>query len=94
VKVEWLLVAARDRENQLTYVGERNPRAAIEIGDAVEAAVRRLLDHPRVGRLGRVHGTRELVVGGTPYLIIYRVESDAVVILRLLHGAQRWPPKP
>lgn len=85
--------AARDRENQLAYVGERNPGAAIEIGDAVEAAARRLVDHPRIGRLGRVHGTRELVVGGTAYLIIYRLELDAVVILRLLHGAQRWPPK-
>lgn len=94
MKLEWLPTAARDRENQLAYVGERNPGAAIEIGDAVEAAVRRLFDHPRVGRPGRVRGTRELVVGGTPYLIIYRVESDAVVILRLLHGAQRWPPQP
>jgi plasmid stabilization system protein ParE len=29
--------------------------------------------------------------GGTPFVIAYRVEPDAVVILRVLHGAQRWP---
>jgi len=33
------------------------------------------------------------VVSGTPYVIAYRVERDAVVILRLLHGAQKWPSK-
>ena len=62
------------------------------MGDAIEEAVRRLADHPRMGRPGRVKGTRELVISGTPYVIAYRVKRDAVVILRLLHGAQRWPP--
>jgi len=91
VRITWLPIAARDRQNQLAYIGERNPSAAISMGDAIEAAVRNLVDHPRTGRLGRVKGTRELVVTGTPYVIIYRVEPDAVVLLRLLHGAQRWP---
>jgi len=36
------------------------------MGDAIEAAVRHLVDNPHMGRLGRVKGTRELVVGGTP----------------------------
>lgn len=94
MKVEWLPVAARDREDQLAYIAERNPWAAIDIGDALEAALRRLIDHPRLGRLGRVKGTRELVIGGTPYVFVYRVELEAIVILRLLHDAQRWPPEP
>jgi addiction module RelE/StbE family toxin len=91
VKVEWLPIAERNRASQLAYIAERNPRAAIAMGDAIEAAVRRLADHPRMGRPGRVKGTRELVISGTPYGIVYRIERDAVVILRLLHGAQRWP---
>jgi toxin ParE1/3/4 len=52
-----------------------------------------LANHPHMGRAGRIKGTRELVVSGTPYVIAYRVEPDAVVILRLLHGAQRWPAR-
>lgn len=91
MRVEWLPVAERNRESQLTYVGERNPWAAIDMGDAIEAAVQRLADHPHSGRPGCVAGTRELLVAGTPYLIAYRVELDTVLILRLLHGAQRWP---
>ena len=58
---------------------------------AVEAAVRRLGNNPQLGRIGRVPGTRELVVSDTPYLIAYRIRPDAVVIERLFHSAQRWP---
>jgi toxin ParE1/3/4 len=91
VRLEWLPIAKRDFDDQLAYIAERNPLAAIAVGDRIEAAVRHLRDHPRIGRPGRIKGTRELVISGTPYLVAYRVEPDAVVILRLLHGAQRWP---
>ena len=91
MRIEWLPIAEQNRESQLAYIAERNPWAAIDMGDAIETAVLRLADHPRLGRPGCVPGTRELVVGGTPYVIVYRVEESAAVILRLLHGAQRWP---
>jgi toxin ParE1/3/4 len=84
-------MAEEDRDSQLAYVAEKNPWAAIDMGDAIEAAMQRLADHPQIGRPGRFKGSRELVVGGTPYVIAYRIEADALVILRLLHGAQRWP---
>ncbi|HXT81049.1 MAG TPA: type II toxin-antitoxin system RelE/ParE family toxin [Acetobacteraceae bacterium] len=91
MKVEWLPLARQDREWQLSYLGERDPWAAINVGDAIEMAVNHLPDHPRIGRVGRVRGTRELVVAGTPYILAYRIEQEAVVILRLLHSAQKWP---
>lgn len=91
MRIDWLPIAEGSRENQLAYIGERSPKAAISMGDAIEAAVRLLADHPYIGRSGRVAGTRELVVASTPYVVAYRVEADAVVILRLLHGAQQWP---
>ena len=40
---------------------------------------------------GRIANTRELVLAGLPYLVVYRVSEDEVQILRLLHGAQEWP---
>lgn len=93
MRIEWLPEAVRNRDTQLAYIGERNPAAAIDIGDAIEAFVNRLADFPESARPGRVPGTRELVVTGTPFVIVYRVEPAAVVILRVLHGAQRWPPQ-
>lgn len=91
MRIEWLPTGERDRESQIAYIGDRNPWAAIDMDDAIEAAVGRLAAHPRMGRPGRHRGTRELVVTGTPYVIAYRIEGNVVVILRLLHGAQRWP---
>ena len=94
MKVAWLPEAERNRESQLAYIAERNPRAAIDLGDSIEAAVARIADYPESARPGRVQGTRELVVTGTPYIVVYRIEPTAIVILRVLHGAQRWPPVP
>lgn len=93
MRIAWLPVAERDRGSQIDYIAERNPWAAIDVGDAIEAAVSRLADHPHSGRPGRIKGTRELVITGTPYVIAYRVERHTVLILRLLHGAQRWPSR-
>jgi toxin ParE1/3/4 len=91
MKIEWLPVAERNRDQQLDYLAERNPGAAVKMGDAIDFAVGQLADHPHLGRAGRVRGSRELVVSGTPYIVAYRIEADAVVILRLLHGKQKWP---
>lgn len=91
VRIEWLPRADRDRASQIAYIGERNPLAAVALGDAVEVALRRLTEHPASGRPGRVLGTRELVVSGSPYILVYRLEASAILILRMLHGAQRWP---
>ena len=49
---------------------------------------------PHRGRPGRWPGTRELIIPGTPYIVPYRVKGDLVEILRILHGARRWPDEP
>lgn len=92
MRVEWLPEAERSLTAQLEWIAEHNPWAALDMGDAIHAAVGRLADYPAMARSGRVAGTRELVVVGTPYMVVYRIEPSAVVILRVLHGAQRWPP--
>lgn len=91
MRIEWLPAAQRDLTAQLEWIAQQNPWAAIDIGDAVQAAVSRLADHPALGRTGRVTGTRELVVVGSPYVVVYRIEATVVLVLRVLHGAQRWP---
>lgn len=45
--------------------------------------------HPYTGRTGIEEGTRELVIPNTPYVVVYRViQSEAIQILRIWHGAQ------
>jgi toxin ParE1/3/4 len=55
------------------------------------AAVEQLRLFPGMGRPGRVQGTRELVVAGTPFIVAYRLKEDAVEVLAVVHGSRMWP---
>jgi toxin ParE1/3/4 len=71
-------------------ITEDNPVAATGIVLRIRAAVERLSTSPGLGRPGRVAGTRELVVPGTPYIVPYRLRGDVVQIITVLHGVQKW----
>jgi len=75
------------------YIAEDNPDAATDVAGKIWETTRMLSDHPAMGRPGRVPGTRELIVAGTAYIIPYRVAADEVQILRVLHGARKWPSR-
>lgn len=91
MKLVWSALALADRDGIFSHIEADNPRAAIAVDERIAAAARRLIDFPDSGRPGRVAGTRELVIAGTPYIAAYAVTREAVRILRVLHGAQRWP---
>jgi toxin ParE1/3/4 len=93
LRIVWLRTAERNLEEQLDYIGERNPRAAETLADKIAASIDRLADHPHRGRPGRVAGTRELIAPGTPYIVVYSVVADYVRMHPVLHGAQRWPSR-
>ena len=46
---------------------------------------------PNLGRVGRVRGTREIAFPPLPLVAIYEIREEQIVVLRILHGAQRWP---
>lgn len=89
--LEWLPAAQRDFDDLVDYIAADHPIAAIAQGDEIEAQVSMLMDHPRMGRPGRVKGTRELVIVRSPFIVAYRIKGKAIQILRVLHGAQQWP---
>jgi toxin ParE1/3/4 len=80
-----------DREAIFDYIEADSPRAAASVDDRIEICVEGLARFPEMGRVGRIEGTRELVIFGTPYISTYRIDGDTVRILRVLHGAQQWP---
>ena len=91
--VEWTAQARQDQAGQVDYIAQDNPLAAVRVGDEIEQQVARLATFPKLGRAGRVRGTRELVIARTPCIVAYRIKGDAVQILRVLHGAQQWPKR-
>jgi len=91
--LDWLPEAHSNRFDQLDHIAQDNPLAAADQDDEIEHQVDMLLQHPKLGRPGRVKGTRELVIGRTPFIAVYRLKGAArIEIIRLLHGSQQWPP--
>jgi addiction module RelE/StbE family toxin len=68
-----------------------NPKAAAKLDARLVHAASRLVDHPAMGRPGRVAGTRELVAH-RHYVLVYKVAEEAVSIVAVLHTSRRWPP--
>lgn len=91
MRVRWLRVALANLEVEADYIAEDNPAAADRLVQRIMRAVNLLGKNPAMGRPGRVSGTRELVVGDTPYIVPYRVRANAVEILRVFHAARKWP---
>lgn len=90
-KLLWLETAKSDLLSIIDYISDDNPDAAQQLKDVIEEKVKKLSQFPRIGRNGRVDGTRELPVSAN-YLIIYDEVESAIRILRVLHCAQQWPP--
>lgn len=90
-ELRWTPEAIADRDAIYEHVEADNPAAAIALDELFSVCTTRLIDHPGLGRPGRVSGTRELVAHPS-YVLIYDVVGDLVRLLRVLHTARRWPP--
>jgi toxin ParE1/3/4 len=92
MNIQWSDEAIDDLRNLHDFTAKDNPAAArklaLTIVDSVEI---NLPGNPQMGRPGRVNGTRELVIPQTPYIVPYRIKADNIQILRVYHGARRWP---
>ncbi|MGB8683140.1 MAG: type II toxin-antitoxin system RelE/ParE family toxin [Candidatus Binatus sp.] len=93
MRLEWTPAADRDLDLVEQFISRDNPGAAIETVLEIIRLVEMLAEHPGIGRPGRVHGTRELVIAGLPYVVAYLHRGDTVTILRVLHGAMKWPKR-
>jgi toxin ParE1/3/4 len=91
MEIRWSPEAAFDFTAIIQYIRKDNPSAALRVARAVHEAIAQLNTFPNRGRSGRVSGTRELPLSRLPFVVVYRVKENAVEIVRLLHGAQRWP---
>lgn len=91
MKVAWTRLAHADLESARRYISEERPSAAVRVIERIENALSAVGRHPEMGRVGRVPGTRELIVPGTPFIIPYRLKAGRVELLAVIHTARRWP---
>lgn len=95
MKVRWLLDALADLEAIADHIAEDDPVAACETTERLLDLVDlQLPNNPHIGRVcEHIPDARELIDSRSRYIIVYRVRSGVVEILRVRHAARRWPPK-
>jgi toxin ParE1/3/4 len=92
MRIEWSEHAVSDLQAISEYIeSDRDLATANRIARKIYDSVQTLRRLPYRGRNGRLENTRELVVPNLPWTVIYRVSSQSVTVLNIVHGAQRWP---
>ncbi len=91
MRVLWTPEAEQDRIDIWDYIAVDNPIAAVSMDELFSTAATRLVEHPRLGKAGKIAGTRELVVHEN-YRLVYEIVHDVIWILALVHTSRLWPP--
>jgi toxin ParE1/3/4 len=75
------------------YIEKDSDQNAALVARRILEAVEILQTQPHMGRPGRLSGTREFVISGTPYIIPYWVRHERLELLAVFDGRRKWPGK-
>jgi len=92
VRLRWSVAAITDLDELRTYIAADNPPAAGRTVRRIRAAALRIQEFPFSGAPASIEELRQSHVPATPFRIIYRIETDVVLIVAIRHGARQWPP--
>ncbi|MGC9953692.1 MAG: type II toxin-antitoxin system RelE/ParE family toxin [Rhizomicrobium sp.] len=84
--------ACNDLENIVGWIAKDSPTSARSVAERVLDTIENKIPlFPRIGRIGKVEGTREWILRGLPYIVVYQIDEarEAVTILGIFHGAQQ-----
>ena len=91
MKIVWSRRAIRHLIRLREFIEKNSEQKASFVAKRILEAADLLQSHPEMGRPGRIVGTRELVVPGTPYIIPYRVRRERLELIAVFHDRQKWP---
>jgi plasmid stabilization system protein ParE len=87
--------ARREYLTEIAYYTSIEPSLGARFAESVEAAVARAVAFPRAGSPS-ASDTRQLLVQGFPFSLVYREETGGIVILAIAHLArlpEYWQPR-
>lgn len=90
LRLKWRPLAEEDLLCIVEFIAEDDPDAALALVQMIGEKVEGLRIRPRLYRVGRVSGTREMVVHHN-YIVVYSIDVDVVEILSVKHARQQWP---
>jgi len=91
VKVSWLPEALGDIERLYGFLLKKDALAAERVVRTISSGSDQLQDLPEIGRpMGDGTGRRELIIpfGAGAYILRYRIDGKAVVIIRVWHNRE------
>jgi toxin ParE1/3/4 len=91
MKVVWSAASARHLSEVVKYIQAESAEGAVAVRRRILETAWRVGQMPYSGRIGRVEGTREAVVPGSPYIVVYQVSAQSVEIVGVWHAARSWP---
>jgi toxin ParE1/3/4 len=89
--VSWHPDAIAAVKSAADFGSSRWPSEASQLAAYLVAAVEQVQLFPDSGRVGRVDGTRELVLSKYPLMVVYTVLPTSVEVLDVVHLRQKWP---
>jgi toxin ParE1/3/4 len=90
-RLRWTKRSLRSVESIGNHISKDNAAAADRVIRRLQSAAENLSTYPGIGRVGRIAGTRELVLADMPYIIAYRIIETDIEILMVMHTSRRWP---
>lgn len=95
MRIKWLNKALQNLDDEAEYIAQDDPVAAKVVVQHIVDIVNLLSDNPAIGHPGRIHGTRELIITNTRYIVPYRVRPrlECIEILRVFHTSRRLPKR-
>lgn len=94
MRVVWSQRAIAQLEALRDHIATDSETSAAKVATRILTAIELLETSPEIGRPGRIPGTRELVVSGTPFIVPYRVRQGRLELIAVFHGRQKWPGMP
>lgn len=89
--VIWTPNAEQDRMDIWDYIATSNPGAAAHMDAVFSDAAARLSKYPKLGKAGKIAGTRELIPHEN-YRLVYEIDGSKIWVLAIMHTARLWPP--
>ncbi len=91
MKIFWSEASIRHLKEALKYIQAESTTGAANVRRRILSTVWRVGQMPNSGRIGRVERTREAVVPGSPYIVVYEISAVSVEIVGIWHAAREWP---
>ncbi|MGO9546284.1 MAG: type II toxin-antitoxin system RelE/ParE family toxin [Rhodomicrobium sp.] len=89
VKVRYTKSALKQLHTVLTYIQMHSPQGAQSVQERINELLSVLRTHPYIGARTSDPRIRRLAATPYPYVILYQVREDGVIVRSVRHGARK-----